>query len=301
MEPFEFTPPRLHLDLLRSPSIQQKNPLRTIQHLRLQLIDIRDEVLQFQKEHQAWCQESHQVFCKQLQAPFYFLPNLPDLPSTDHVKNMIEPLYLISEQVRYDLCERQRLPDEIYLNYLSENLEPPDILCHTFLNEVQTLRNSLKPYWSSLVKKVVFQQTQLKDLEKTIVEYQSMMNHMKEVHLKLKRTLSLGNETSWSPKKFQLPSFDPNGQDFNCVIQEIKLIQVDSNQRMFLIDAFEKLAKYKKSQVHLSAFERELNERVQKDFNIKSIEVLEANREKKNQQHLSIIWELRQKHRTEIQ
>ncbi|KAF8973416.1 Bud site selection protein 6 [Entomortierella lignicola] len=179
---------------------------------------------------------------------------------SEDLTNKIEDLQDVVEDMKINVTQRRGKPSESSMAFVDKQCEVIAKEMEELSDYIQTLRPSWKKTWEVELQTIVKEQMFLKEQEGLLEDLKEDRSSLLQTLGNLKKLLELQakNDAGQKTKEyFFQPVIDENFEGLKTVLEEVKLIEPDSDKRLKAMAQMEKLRHIELSN-RIDEFEQEL-------------------------------------------
>ncbi|KAF9945052.1 Bud site selection protein 6 [Modicella reniformis] len=175
---------------------------------------------------------------------------------SEDLTNKVEDLQDIVEDMRTNLIQRRGRPSDSAIAFADKQCEEIGKEIEELSDFIQSLRPSWKKTWQEELQTIVKEQMFLKEQEALLEDLKEDRGSLLETMKNLKKVMELQQKGGGREFVFQ-PAVDDNFEGLKTVMEEVKMIEVDSDKRLKAMAQMEKLRQVELSN-RIDEFEEEL-------------------------------------------
>lgn len=178
---------------------------------------------------------------------------------SEDLTNKIEDLQDVVDDMKVNVTQRRGRPSESSMTFVDKQCEQIDKDIAELSDYIQTIRPSWKKTWEVELQTIVKEQMFLKEQEALLEDLKEDRSSLLQTLGNLKKLTELQVKTGGSGSKefvFQ-PVVDEDFEGLKTVMEEVKMIEPDSNKRLKAMAQMEKLRHIELSN-RIDEFEEEL-------------------------------------------
>ncbi|KAF8943444.1 Bud site selection protein 6 [Haplosporangium gracile] len=178
---------------------------------------------------------------------------------SEDLTNKIEDLQDVVDDMKINVTQRRGRPSESSMTFVDKQCEQIDKDIAELSDYIQTIRPSWKKTWEVELQTIVKEQMFLKEQEALLEDLKEDRSSLLQTLGNLKKLTELQVKTGGSGSKeyvFQ-PVVDEDFEGLKTVMEEVKMIEPDSNKRLKAMAQMEKLRHIELSS-RIDEFEEEL-------------------------------------------
>ncbi|KAF9153238.1 Bud site selection protein 6 [Linnemannia schmuckeri] len=178
---------------------------------------------------------------------------------SEDLTNKIEDLQDVVDDMKINVTQRRGRPSESSMAFVDKQCEQIDKDIAELSDYIQTIRPSWKKTWEVELQTIVKEQMFLKEQEALLEDLKEDRSSLLQTLGNLKKLTELQVKTGGSgPKEYVFqPVVDEDFEGLKTVMEEVKMIEPDSNKRLKAMAQMEKLRHIELSN-RIDEFEEEL-------------------------------------------
>ncbi|KAG0280068.1 Bud site selection protein 6 [Linnemannia exigua] len=181
---------------------------------------------------------------------------------SEDLTNKIEDLQDVVEDMKVNVTQRRGRPSDISMTFVDKQCEEIEKDLAELSDYIQTIRPSWKKTWEVELQTIVKEQMFLKEQEALLEDLKEDRGSLMQTLANLKKLLELqdknGGVLGGKPREFVFqPAIDEGFEGLKTVMEEVKMIEPDSNKRLKAMAQMEKLRHIELSN-RIDEFEEEL-------------------------------------------
>ncbi|KAG0365217.1 Bud site selection protein 6 [Gamsiella multidivaricata] len=177
---------------------------------------------------------------------------------SEDLTNKIENLQDVVEDMKINVTQRRGRPSDISIAFVDKQCEEIGKEIEELSDFIQSLRPSWKKTWEVELQTIVKEQMFLKEQEALLEDLKEDRSSLTQTLSNLKKVLELQLKTGGGSREFVFqPVPDEGFQGLKTVMEEVKLIEPDSDKRLRAMAQMEKLRHIELSN-RIDEFEEEL-------------------------------------------
>jgi hypothetical protein len=177
---------------------------------------------------------------------------------SEDLTNKIEDLQDVVDDMKVNVTQRRGRPSESSMTFVDKQCEQIDKDIAELADYIQTIRPSWKKTWEVELQTIVKEQMFLKEQEALLEDLKEDRSSLLQTLGNLKKLTELQVKTGSGPKEFVFqPVVDDDFEGLKTVMEEVKMIEPDSNKRLKAMAQMEKLRHIELSN-RIDEFEEEL-------------------------------------------
>ncbi|KAG0378386.1 Bud site selection protein 6 [Mortierella sp. AD032] len=181
---------------------------------------------------------------------------------SEDLTNKIEDLQDVVEDMKVNVTQRRGRPSDISMTFVDKQCEEIEKDLAELSDYIQSIRPSWKKTWEVELQTIVKEQMFLKEQEALLEDLKEDRGSLMQTLANLKKLLELqdknGGVLGGKPREFVFqPANDEGFEGLKTVMEEVKMIEPDSNKRLKAMAQMEKLRHIELSN-RIDEFEEEL-------------------------------------------
>ncbi|KAF9901086.1 Bud site selection protein 6 [Linnemannia zychae] len=178
---------------------------------------------------------------------------------SEDLTNKIEDLQDVVDDMKVNVTQRRGRPSDSSMTFVDKQCEQIDKDIAELSDYIQTIRPSWKKTWEVELQTIVKEQMFLKEQEALLDDLKEDRSSLMQTLGNLKKLTELQVKTgTGGPKEFVFqPVIDDDFEGLKTVMEEVKMIEPDSNKRLKAMAQMEKLRHIELSN-RIDEFEEEL-------------------------------------------
>ncbi|KAF9924217.1 Bud site selection protein 6 [Linnemannia zychae] len=181
---------------------------------------------------------------------------------SEDLTNKIEDLQDVVEDMKINITQRRGRPSDSSMSFVDKQCEEIERDLAELSDYIQSNRPSWKKTWEVELQRIVSEQGFLKEQEGLLEDLKEDRSSLIQTIGNLKKLLELqdknGGILGGKPREFVFqPAIDENFEGLKTVMEEVKMIEPDSNKRLKAMAQMEKLRHIELSN-RIDEFEEEL-------------------------------------------
>ncbi|KAF9902503.1 Bud site selection protein 6 [Linnemannia zychae] len=181
---------------------------------------------------------------------------------SEGLTNKIDDLQDVVEDMKVNVTQRRGRPSETSMTFVDKQCEEIERDLAELSDYIQTIRPSWKKTWEVELQTIVKEQMFLKEQEALLEDLKEDRSSLMQTLANLKKLLELqdknGGVLGGKPREFVFqPAVDDSFEGLKTVMEEVKMIEPDSNKRLKAMAQMEKLRQIELSN-RIDEFEEEL-------------------------------------------
>ncbi|KAG0023500.1 Bud site selection protein 6 [Entomortierella chlamydospora] len=177
---------------------------------------------------------------------------------SEDLTNKIEELQDVVEDMKINVTQRRGRPSDSSIAFADKQCNGIGQEIEELSNFIQALRPSWKKTWEVELQTIVKEQMFLKEQEALLEDLKEDRNSLLQTLVNLKKVLELQLKSGGPSREFVFqPAVDESFEGLKTVMEEVKLIEPDSDRRLKAMAQMEKLRHIELSN-RIDEFEEEL-------------------------------------------
>ncbi|KAG0199547.1 Bud site selection protein 6 [Mortierella sp. NVP41] len=177
---------------------------------------------------------------------------------SEDLTNKIEDLQDVVEDMKVNVTQRRGRPSDRSMTFVDKQCEEIDKEIAELSDYIQTIRPSWKKTWEVELQTIVKEQMFLKEQEALLEDLKEDRGSLLQTLANIKKLTELQVKTGGATKEYLFqPVVDGEFEGLKTVMEEVKMIEPDSNKRLKAMAQMEKLRHIELSN-RIDEFEEEL-------------------------------------------